>query len=232
MKSLELQIEAVVYPREPDPEEPTKGGWMILATSQGIAKGNVAWRPAKGERLILFGDYESYKGTIQFSFTEAKAYLPVDPRAELAYAAELTSGVGPGMEERIWDQWGDQWRDTVEPGVIKGLNDKVYDRLLRSLDDMSIRAEQTEAITWLMSIGATQKLAESAWDKWRRQTAGVVKSDCYRLVELRNYGFAAVDRGIRHKLGIEDDDPRRITAGVMCTMRDQTKWGSTVISCP
>ena len=58
---------------------------------------------------------------------------------------------------------------------------------------------------------------------------GVVMSDPYRLADLPNYGFAHVDGAIRLHYGIGDNDPRRIKAAVIYTLKQITSGGSTLV---
>jgi len=83
-----------------------------------------------------------------------------------------------------------------------------------------------------MSKGATPAMAAAAWAMWGADMVGVVTSNCYRLAELPNYGFMAVDKEIRLAFGIGDNDPRRLEAAVLYCMGQLTEDGNTAISWP
>jgi hypothetical protein len=90
--------------------------------------------------------------------------------------------------------------------------------------------EHVKAVAWLIGKGATMNMASAAWEKWEDETIGVVSSDCYRLAELKGYGFQDVDKVIRVSFGIADDDDRRVSACVLYSLRRLTDDGSTIVT--
>lgn len=225
-KELKVKVDRVLWP-QPGAES---NDFKIIATDKGVIKGNLSWRPEKSELLILEGEFSTYQGKPEFKFTSARADVPIDPRAQLAYVCEVTRGLGTAMELKIWDAWGEDWADKCEPGIIKGLKGRKFEELLHSIDNLKTKREESEAITWMMSIGATVNMAQAAWNQWEKQAVGIVKSDCYQLAELPNYGFSHVDKSIRHAFGITDSDPRRVKAGVMYSIKQLTAEGSTLVN--
>ena len=203
---------------------------MIVATDKGVIKGDISWRPKPDERLLLEGERSAYQGRPEFKFKSARAYVPVSSKDQLVYICETTLGFGKSMETKIWDTWGELWMDKLEPGIIKTLNGEKYHRLLDSIDEFARKKEESETVTWLMGHGATVNMAQAAWTAWNKQAVGIVKSDCYRLVDLPHYGFANVDNSMRHAFQIGDTDPRRIKAAVLYAMKQQTDDGSTIVN--
>lgn len=209
-KKIVAKVERVVYPK---PEAYVDGPcFYILRTDVGSVKGKLNHVPAIGERFNLEGKWEvsKWNGSMEFSFFHASAYLPADERAMLKYACEMTCGLGPTLEEKIWEAKGDNWREVSEADGIRGLSPNKLCQLQSTIEMLNNHKEQTEAIAWLMSIGLTVKMAESAWDKWQKKTVTLVKEDCYILAKLPNYGFSDVDQHVRRHFGIERNDTRRV----------------------
>jgi len=222
---LQAKVERIHYP--PPNQD---GDWYIIKTDKGTVKGTMSWRPDESEPLKLEGDWTVYQGRKEFKFKSARADLPISPEAQLKYVCEMTKGVGYAIERRIYDQWGDEWTELIEPDVVKGLNGRTFERFRDTLDQFKTKREMAEAVAWLMDHNLTVTMAQAAWTKWEKEVIGVVKADCYRLTELTNFGFANVDKSIRHAFEIGDTDPRRIRAAVEYSMKQMTANGSTIVN--
>lgn len=224
MEELAVVVEKIYFPA--DPNDP--GQWYIIATDKGTVKGTIPWRPKINERLLLVGAFGAYQGRKEFKFTSAKPNIPVNPKDQLHYICERTAGLGPGMEKRIWEEWNENWIEDAEPGVIARFSGEVYKNFRGALNEFILEKEKSEAITWLISKGATMNMAVAAWGEWESQAVGIVQSDCYRLSELAHYGFIHVDTNIRQNFEINDSDERRIAAGVLYAMGKLTETGCTL----
>jgi hypothetical protein len=147
----------------------------------------------------------------------------------LAYACTRAAGVGEKMEQAIWDAAGENWGD-VDPGQIPRMTPTIHAEFVEARDSVYREKEQSEAIGWLMSLGASINMAQAAWDEWENKTIPTVERDCYRLADLPHYGFTHVDGEIRKRQGIGDTDPRRIRAALIYAHKQLTNDGSTVVS--
>lgn len=225
MDVLQATVETVFYP--PDGE---RGTWYIIRTNKGTVKGNLSWRPRVGERLTLSGRWGAYRGQAEFRFSSGVADIPVTPRDTLRYVCAQTAGAGPSLEHAIYDRWGDDWADQVAPDTLPRLSGTLYHAFVEQINEFKREKERATTISWLMGKGLTDNLASAAWAKWTLQSASVVNANCYALAHLRNYGFADIDRGVRHHFGITDSDVRRINAAVVYSVTELTKWGSTAIA--
>jgi exodeoxyribonuclease V alpha subunit len=227
MPELNVTIERVLYP-----SETAESRWFILLAARDgsdvVCKGNIAWRPRPKERLRLIGEWSTYQGKREFKFTEAALDLPTDARGMLHYVCEIASGVGDAMESQIWDLKGEAWA-TIKDGELPRLRGKIYQNLMEAIERAEADREKGIAIAELLKAGATINMANAAWELWGSDTMGVVMSDPYRLADLPNYGFAHVDGAIRLHYGIGDNDPRRIKAAVIYTLKQITSGGSTLV---
>ncbi len=225
MPEIKVKVDRVFHP--PEGQE---GDWFAFSTDKGSVSGKMSWRPDSKETLLLEGVHTTYQGRPTFKFTSARAYVPIDSRDQLRYVCEVTIGFGVAMEERIWETWGEDWQEKLEPNIIKGLKGMKFDAFLHSLEDFKTKREKAEAVAWMMGKGASVTMAQAAWLKWEKQAIGVVKADCYRLADLPNFGFGNVDKAIRFNFGIQDTDPRRIKAAVVYGLKQLTESGSTLIN--
>lgn len=230
-ETLAVTVERVCYPVTPERAEALKpkAEWYILRTSRGTAKGTMPWRPQEGERLELEGRWEAYRGQREFRFVSARPDVPVDPRDALHYACERTLGIGPSLEQAIWDTAGEKWAE-IQSGDVRLLTDRVLARLRETVAMMKREAEMSEAMAWLLGKGCTMAMAGAAWERWGVQTVGMVQADCYVLCDLHGYGFCHVDRSVRHMFGIGDGDFRRVRAAVLYAMGLLTADGGTVVA--
>lgn len=195
-----------------------------------ICKGSMAWNPGEKETLALIGDWTLYKGERHFQFKSAKLTLPLEPRSQLHYVCQRTSGIGCTLEQQIWDARKEDWRN-LERGEIKKMNDLVYDLFMDEIVNFDANSEKTEIISWLLNKGCTENMAAAAFEAWGKDTPGIVNANCYRLADLSGYSFKTVDENIRRHFEIGDHDPRRIKSAVIYAMQLETEDGSTAINC-
>jgi exodeoxyribonuclease V alpha subunit len=225
-KVMEL---AVTITRVCYPPATSEGKWYILQTDQGTAKGEMSWRPRDNEALVLSGEWAVYQGRREFVFWVARLNVPTNPRDQLHYVVERTTGMGSAMEEAIWAAAGSDWQ-SITPGSVPRLGGALYEKFRLQIEALAQNAAQAAVVAALMGRGATPAMAQAAWEKWKAETLGVVNADPFRLAELDGYGFGHVDRGIRQSYGIMDDDGRRVKAAVVHALRRLTDGGSTVVA--
>jgi hypothetical protein len=226
MTTLNVTVQSVRFPPSTNTEQET---WYILSTNQGTAKGRMAWRPQPQESLMLEGNWATYKGEKEFSFTTARLDIPTNPRDQLHYVCIRTAGLGPTAENLIWSKYGNNWQN-AEPSSVPRLNGKVYENFKLQIEALSGKSEEAKVVATLIGKGATVKMACAAWEQWKGETLGIVNSDPFRLAELAGYGFKDVDREIRIAYGIADDDRRRIKAAVVYALRRLTDDGDTIVA--
>ena len=241
MESYDVKVTGVRYPKEDDDRKKRDAGevkqWYILecdfAAAGGslTAKGEMIFRPVIGEHLRITGAWKPYNGQRQFEFKSAEVNMPVSERDMLRYACELTPGFGPATEDAIWEKHGDAWRD-IEANEIRGVTPGKVAAFRATIESMKLKAAQHNATAWLMSKGATPNMAAAAWLRWCADMVGVVTANCYRLTELPNYGFTAVDKEVRRRFDIGDNDSRRLEAAILYCMEQLTEDGNTAISWP
>ena len=204
--------------------------WYILKTNGGIAKGPVNFAIQNGDSLCLEGFHQisKFNGELEFIFNSAMLSIPENPRALLHYAVELTKGLGPVAESRIWELYGPDWQKS-DLADVPHLTDESRFEWQNTLNRLKAQKEQTQAIAFLISKGATMNMACAAWNRWKESTVSIVTVDCYALAELPHYGFTDVDKGIRQNFGITDKDLRRVEAATLYVMNEISQTQGTLI---
>lgn len=226
-ETIKCKVEKIVYPRDTD--LPSGLQFYIIKTDLGTVKGKLSWTPKNEERLSLFGFYkiDPTYGRF-FEFASGRHDIPSDERSMLAYACELTKGIGEVTEKAIWEKLGDKWRELSVSHAIPRLTASAIRAFHDTIEHLGLEQEKLDAVSYLLSKGATVRMAESAWDAWQNSVISKVEADCYILAELKNFSFKDVDARISKNFGIWEEDPRRITAAVYYFMR-QLSQSSTLV---
>ena len=216
--TITAKVERIRYPKRDaiNPVDFNPQGFYILTCDVGTCKGRLDHLPKSGESLTLDGKWEvsQFNGQTEFVFFHSKVFVPADERSLLRYACEMTPGFGPAMEERIWAERGEGWRGVSLADDIRGLTPDKLAALQKTIDFLNLNQERAEAVSWLVSIGLTVKMAEAAFAKWGASVVPRVEADPYVLASLPNYGFSDADSHVRNHFKIERNDPRRINAAL------------------
>lgn len=226
MDSITCHVQRVLYPKPGQESE-----WKILSTDVGICKGSIQWMPPEGQRLRLDGEWKPSEryGNREFSFYHAFLDMPKNPRALLHYVCTRTKGLGLAKEEEIWDWYDDTFQDDLDLSLIQGLSMEVRREWAKTIEAVKTEKVKTETISWLLHIGCTMNMANSAWEEWEKSTMGTVQSNPYELTSIPGIGFRRVDDKIRESFGITDEDPRRYDAAVLYVMREKS-GGDTMLA--
>lgn len=220
-------------------------GWCVCdiqrelpngATPAAKATGTLPPAAAPGQRFQLKGRWEEDRynpGTSKFAFVQATPDIPTDPRAMLAYAVELTAGLGEGLAAQIWEAYGAGWLDAakMDPALsflAKPLREGVASSLQATIRFIGESAAQAQANAWLLSLGCTPRQASLAWEEWRESTIASVSTNPFILCALPLVRFTDIDAGIRKRLGVPDDSPYRYRAGIMHALNAELANGDTV----
>lgn len=237
MEKITAKLMDIKYPPEETDRREREGGtvrmfYVLTVFHEGNsvkAVGECPFRPNENAVYELAGDWTLWNGLRQFKFKGIEERIPVDSRQLLSYACELTPGFGEGTAQAIWDALGENWQH-IQEGDVPRVNERKIAALMDTLETLELHRQQTEAMVFLAQHNCTRKMAEAAWARHTLSTIPRVNANCYILADLPNYGFKAVDNGIRQAFGIEDGDPRRIDAAVGYCFGEMTASGDTVVS--
>lgn len=228
-KKITVKVERILFPKA-DALVEAVTAFYIIRCDVGTVKGKLSHIPKQNECLTLEGKWEvsKYNGQPEFIFFHASVFVPQDERSLLRYACEQTKGFGPSMEERIWNELGEKWREINLSSGIPGITPARLCAFQETIEFLALNQERAKAVSWLMKIGLTTKMAESAFDKWQVKTIERVRADCYILAQLPNYGFSDVDSHVRQHFNIGRNDPRRVNACLKYYLKMLTQQNTVV----
>lgn len=161
---------------------------------------------------------------IQLSVRKAS---PVQPSSKDAMAAFLANsginGLGPATAKKIVDALGDnayeivtQHPERLAEMDIKGVRKSVIDSII---DEVPSHLMTLEAVAFLSELGLSQARCATIIKLYGNDTIKVMKANPYVLTKAKGFAFTSADAIARTKFGIAMDDPRRIDAGIVATLR-------------
>jgi len=122
------------------------------------------------------------------------------------------------MREKIWEIYGEDWRK-LEMDKIPRMNVKLFNEFHIALEKLEMNKLQSDSIAFLMSKGCSINFASAAWKYFEGNTMEKVSADPFALTYVPRYGFKDVDNGVRQNFGITDQDPRRIVAAILYSIK-------------
>jgi exodeoxyribonuclease V alpha subunit len=182
-----------------------------------------------GEHLRLTGKWTNHpKHGLQFQSETCEQVLPATVAGISRYLGSgLIKGIGPRLAERIVDQFGDQTLEVIENQT----------ELLLEVPDIGPKRSRAIASAWeeqkqvkeimlfLHSHDISTNLAIKIYKQYGDQSLAVVESDPYRLArDIYGVGFKTADR-IAQSLGLPDDHPSRIEAGLIYALNEMIDEG-------
>jgi exodeoxyribonuclease V alpha subunit len=168
----------------------------------------------------------------QFQAQEYRTVLPATLQGMKKYLGSgLVRGVGPVMGGRIVDTFGE---DTFE--VIGATPERLTDvagigpvRARRIAETWEEQRHIREVMAALQGYGVSTSLAVRIYKKYGDDSARIVSREPYRLArEIWGIGFKTADR-IAQAVGIADDAPERLQAGVLHAFGALADEGHTLL---
>ena len=192
--------------------------------------------PEVGQRVRITGRWEEHPNHgKQFSFDSLEPLAPADTEGLIAYLSSPTfKGIGPTIAQRIVDRLGEEALDAIreDPSCLKGirgLKEETASALARALES-SLGAHKT--LAWLRSLGLGPGQSARIHTALGDKTEEKIKEDPYQLARIvEGVGFATADR-IALGMDFSEDDPRRLAAGLLHTLRRSADSGHTYLAEP
>ena len=219
---LTTKIKKVLYPKDSD----ELICWRIISTENVIVKG-VCPEYKENATVTFVGDFVSYNGERQFSFTGSQMAIATNLKEKLYLACDITKGIGDKLREKIWDKLGEDWQGITEQDGI--LNAKKIEALQEAIEILDDNENKTKVVSYLLGKGITKLVAEKAFEKWNIEATALIDNNPYILTTVSRVGFIEVDTRIRHQFGIEDTAPQRIDSCINYTINKMTSGGDSVI---
>lgn len=182
-----------------------------------------------GEHLRLSGEWVSHpKHGLQFDARVCEQTLPADLAGIRRYLGSgLVKGIGPRLAERIVAQFGVNTLEIIEthPERLEQVPDIGRKRAQRIAAAWEEQKQIKDIMLFLHSHGVTTGLAVRIYRHYGPEALEIVRSDPYRLArDVHGIGFKTAD-GIARALGLKNDHPTRIEAGVIYALNQAADDG-------
>lgn len=194
--------------------------------------GNLAQITA-GEELRLTGEWVRHNVYgLQFNVESA---LPITPSTlvgiEKYLGSGLIKGVGPATAKKLVDAFGMETLKVIEETPhrlteVDGIGEKKAEVIASAFQ---AQKDIQDVMVFLQSNGVTPSLSVKIYKAYGKDSVDVVKENPYRLAEdIFGVGFKTADK-IALSLGLREDDPNRLRAGLKYALGQAVEQGHTYL---
>lgn len=178
--------------------------------------------PLVGQQIELSGHWVTHpRFGQQFKATHMRVSAPTSADGiERFLSSGVIDGLGPELARRIVRKFGEETLTVIEqePGRLKeipGIGKKTVEKITASYRGQS---ELRDLMLWLEDHGLSGTFAARVYKQYGSFAIQVMEQHPYRLAaEVTGIGFLTADT-IARSVGIEQDDPARIAAGIDYTL--------------
>ena len=219
----EFAVWGAVLGDEPDGEAVTLTGPLghVTAGEQLACSGAFAEHPRYGR---------------QFAVSTFRSSLPQSAAGIELWLTRRVPGIGPAFARAIVRHFGAEHvfaeldRDPEQLREVRTSSGRAISRkaLARAVEAWREVATIREVESFLYAHGIGAGLAVRLVREYGDEVVSVVRSDPYRLTEVRGVGFKNADR-IARSLGFELDDARRLRAGILYVLQEAEADGNTFL---
>ena len=139
----------------------------------------------------------------------------------------MVKGVGPVTAKRIVNKFGEEALDIIEHHPRKllevpGIGEKTVTKITQAWKD---QREIRNIMLFLQAHGVSPAYAVKIYRAYGAKSIEVVEKNPYQLAsDIWGIGFKSADK-IARAIGIAEDDPRRIEAGVVYVLNEAVESG-------
>ena len=182
-----------------------------------------------GETLILKGNWTNHpKHGKQFSFDKFESKLPASAYGIRKYLASgLIHGIGKTYANKIVDQFGADTLKIIseDSGRLKEIQGIGKKRIKNIREAWEEQKAVREVMMFLQTYGVTDALCLRLVRKYGNSAKKILESDPYRIIrEVKGIGFKTADK-IALNLGLSNNGPERIEAGILHTIQESEDQG-------
>lgn len=185
--------------------------------------------PVVGESLICHGIWSHHaQWGRQMQVARYEVVRPATAFAIEKYLGSgMVKGVGPVMAKRIVEKFGVEALDVIEADPAKlqevqGIGQKRVEKIKQAWSD---QREIRNIMLFLQSHGVSPAYAVKIYKTYQDKSIAVVEKNPYQLAaDIWGIGFKTADK-IAREMGIAEDDPRRIEAGVVYVLNEAVETG-------
>ena len=197
-----------------DPQEFADGFHMSVRFFANIFEAKV------GQKLSLVGEYiKDPKWGYQFQGAVAKISYNNPASIKKLLESGFIKGIGPALAARITDKFGDDVKDIIEfhwmklaevPGISVTKAEEIHKAFTKSNKYFDIVS--------IFNGDVTMKQVLAIYEAFPENAVEIIKKNPYKLLKIDGFGFKKVDL-LARKSGIPNDDPRRVSAAIVYTMK-------------
>lgn len=188
---------------------------------------------AVGERVRATGRWvEHPKFGRQLEVERLERITPRTAEAIARYLGSgLAPGIGPKLAERIVERFGERTLEVIDerPGELARVPGVSAAKAAALADAVRENARLRDLTLLLEQSGLGSRYAARIHERYGDAALDVVRHDPYRLArEIWGIGFVRADALARGQ-GTQPDDPERIAAGIVHTLRRSAELGDVYL---
>ena len=182
-----------------------------------------------GQRLKFTGEFVmNKKYGEQFQFKSYTEEIPMTKRGIINYLSSgAIRGVGPKLAEAIYDAFGMNSITVLDstPYMLRQIPGIGEKKILSIKESWDSNRGTSEIMMFLQGCDITPNMAAKIYRIYKHKARQLMEQNPYRLIkDIDGIGFKSAD-SIAKKIGIVDDDPRRLRAAVTFLMECETQLG-------
>ena len=185
--------------------------------------------PVVGESLLCHGTWINHaQWGKQMQVARYEVVRPATAFAIEKYLGSgMVKGVGPVTAKRIVAKFGAESLDIIEQHprkllAVPGLGEKTLAKITQAWKD---QREVRNIMLFLQAHGVSPAYAVKIYKQYGGQAIEIVERNPYQLAsDIWGIGFKSADK-IARAIGIAEDDPRRIEAGVVYVLNEAVDTG-------
>ena len=186
-----------------------------------------------GEEVEAYGNYVTHPNYgVQFRCDAIERTLPTSATAIMKYLSNgAVTGIGPSTAKKLVKAFGTQTLEVMarEPEKLVEIKGISMEKAKAISSELAQMFGLKETIAEMTALGLSTDDALQLYKVYGLDTSDLVKDNPYLLCGFPVYkDFVFVD-GIAEQNGIGDNDPRRIRAGLVNTLRHNAEKGHTCV---
>lgn len=182
----------------------------------------------EGERVRVAGTLQKHpKYGVQLHVDHFEVLLPTDVDAIEKYLWSAIKGIGPSLAAAMVKLFGSETLEVLDKNPdrlmeVSGIGRKKLQQILRSWQS---QRENHQTMLFLAKYGIRGMRAAKIYRQYGGNTVAILREHPYRLAtDIDGIGFLTADR-IAREVGLPEDDPERIQAGIFHCLQEATGQG-------
>lgn len=225
LEELSGQVETVVFHRE-------ESGFTVLEVAvedQLVTVVGELATPAPGEEISAMGRYTVHPAYgMQFRAQAITRTLPATQSAILKYlSGGAIRGIGPALARRIVRCFGDRTLEVIEkdPGALAQIPGISAHKAQAIGEEFARLFGIRTTLLFFTNYGIPPAQAVRIWRLWGKSATELVAQNPYLLChDHLKLPWEEVE-AVAQQMGVEMDDPRRLTAGICHILGHNTRNG-------